>query len=281
MSYQLDHAICAVRSQEAAGAVCRGLGFASYPGGRHPAGSENSIVPLDVGFIELLSIYDEATARGYDRHRAICDYLDRRSGGLIGFALRSADIESDARRLRDSGVRYDGPTDARRVRPDGVELRWRVLRPDPLPSPTMLPILVWGDQSSESDLKHPNGVSAATAISIAVRSLDDAADLYRAVLGAQPADRLARPDVAATQLTFEVEGMEIRLLESTGPGAVRTALGETGPAPFALEFAADDLDRAAGIMGCTGPATGAPRRLNVDAGVLGFDLQVVERALPL
>ena len=68
---RIDHVIYATRDlDDAAGRIERELGLVSLPGGRHEGlGTQNRIVPLGGGYLELLAVADlpEATASDFGR----------------------------------------------------------------------------------------------------------------------------------------------------------------------------------------------------------------------
>ena len=264
MSLVFDHSICAVSSLDAGMRAFGELGFTTAPGGTHPTGTHNAVVPLDVGYLEILSVYDEALARRTQRHGAICDFLATRPGGLIGYALLTDDIDTDAERLASSGLTFEGPQDAERVRPDGEVLRWRVLRPTPQPAPATLPMIVWGDQSATGSAKHRNTIFGACSISIVARSLDQVSELYAAYLGIPVGASVDRPELNARQAVLGIDGFEIRLLAPMGPGPMEQALATFGEGPIDLGLYARDPARAAEIMGVAsdtvpGEALAVPR----------------------
>lgn len=249
MSLSFDHSICAVRSLDSGIQAFEKLGFVTSPGGTHSTGTYNAIVPMDRGYLEILSVYDEGLARKSRRHRAICDYLAGREGGLIGYALRTDNIDLDAERLASSGLTFEGPLEAERVQPDGNVLRWRVLRPTPQPSPATLPMIVSGDPSPTVAVNHRNTIVRARSISIGARSLDRLTDLYAKYLGVAVEASIDRPELNACQASITLDGFEIRLLAPMGPGSVDRAIADVGEGPFDLVLCASDIWQAAKIMG--------------------------------
>jgi hypothetical protein len=103
----------------AAGQLERRYGLASVEGGRHPAwGTANRIVPLGETYLELVTVVDETAAAESAFGRWV-GAMRSPSGRLIGWAARTKDLDTLARRLDlriSSGSRRD---------PAGAELRWR------------------------------------------------------------------------------------------------------------------------------------------------------------
>ncbi|HYW87010.1 MAG TPA: VOC family protein, partial [Chloroflexota bacterium] len=126
MRLTLDHVILAVPDL-AAGSRELGdaLGVVVEPGGEHPGwGTHNAIVRLGSSYLELIAVNDIEQARQRPRGARLLSLLER-GGGWLGFALRAADLDEAVRDLRARGMRISDPQAGRRLRPDGVELRWR------------------------------------------------------------------------------------------------------------------------------------------------------------
>lgn len=117
---ELDHVLMAVTDLAAAAARLEArFGLASVEGGRHAAwGTANRIVPLGESYLELVAVVDEIAAAKSTFGRWV-GAMHSRSGRLIGWAARTTDLDSVARRL-DLGI-----ADGSRLDPSGAELRWR------------------------------------------------------------------------------------------------------------------------------------------------------------
>ena len=91
-------------------------GFERLPGGRHPGmGTANEIVPLGDTYLELMRIVDEDEAA-----HSLFGRLAAARSGFLGFCVGTDDLDAVCARL---GLEAFA---ASRVRPDGVELRWRL-----------------------------------------------------------------------------------------------------------------------------------------------------------
>ncbi|MEA1903148.1 MAG: VOC family protein [Actinomycetota bacterium] len=121
MDLAIDHLVlCAASLDDAAAAVGDRLGALSVPGGLHTGlGTENRIVPLGPNYLEILAIADavEASTNPFGRWAG-----ERTEGELAvdAVCLRTSNLDSVCSRL---GL---DPTPMSRIRPDGVELSWRV-----------------------------------------------------------------------------------------------------------------------------------------------------------
>lgn len=240
--------MCVVPTSSAGHVAYRRLGFTVEDGGRHAIGTASSVVPLERGYLEIISIWDEEGARRSPRRRAIADYIEREAGGLIGFGLRTETIGEDVERLTDAGLAYGGPVGARRVTPNGTALSWQVLRPTPQPCPALMPILVTGDRAAAPFTGHPNTVTAVTAISVVSDDPDQLVGSYQVLLDAEPVAE-DRPALGARASVFEADGLRVEVLTPSGPGVAERTLARQGPGPVQLELRADDLHALADPIG--------------------------------
>ena len=98
---RIDHVIFATQDLDAAARrVAEELGLAAVRGGRHEGhGTHNRIVPLGVGYLELLAVADPREAAGSPIGQALQDRLDDRGDGLFAWAVAVDVIEPLADRL--------------------------------------------------------------------------------------------------------------------------------------------------------------------------------------
>lgn len=98
-------------------------GFGSVEGGRHVGhGTENRIVPLGPDYVELVAVVDQTEASMSPFGR----WVARHSfpGATRALCLRSSRMDEISKHL---GL---APVPMARTRPDGVELKWRLLGMD-------------------------------------------------------------------------------------------------------------------------------------------------------
>ena len=98
---RFDHVIFAAADLAAdAAAVGRRLGLDVAPGGRHDGlGTENMIVRLREGFVEVLAVADAAEAEQSEAGRLLAGRVAAAAGGLLGWVLRVPDAAAVAARL--------------------------------------------------------------------------------------------------------------------------------------------------------------------------------------
>jgi hypothetical protein len=177
MLRQLDHVVYVVRDLEAAIADHRRRGFTVTIGGEHADGlTHNALIPFaDGSYLELVAFRDlgrSLTHRWWD--------IAADGGGIADFALLSDDLASDTAAL---GPLVRGqPLPGGRVRPDGVELKWRtaILRP-PLPflieDLTPRGLRVPGDAAAD----HANGASGIAGVVVGTKDTTEAEWGYAAL----------------------------------------------------------------------------------------------------
>jgi hypothetical protein len=98
---RFDHVIVAASDLAAdAAAVGRRLGLEVAPGGRHAGlGTENMIIPLHEGFVEVLALADAEEAQQSESGRLLAARVEAAAGGLLGWVLRVPDTAAVAARL--------------------------------------------------------------------------------------------------------------------------------------------------------------------------------------
>ena len=118
---ELDHVIVAVGDLAAAAERFeRDHGLSSIEGGRHRGlGTGNRIVPLGTSYVELMAVVDEAEAESSPLAQWVLETCA--DGDRLGaLCLRTDDAGEVAARLGTPALEMS------RVRPDGIELRWKL-----------------------------------------------------------------------------------------------------------------------------------------------------------
>lgn len=256
MLTRFDHIVIAVRDLDVATQRYRQLGFDVRPGGRHTGmGTHNAIIRFGLDYIELLSIYDEAEARASRLGgQILLDFLHAREGGLLGYALATADIDQEAERWRETAFPEEEPFAMQRLRPDGRLLTWRLLIPGGVCWRRPWPFLIQWDLPDEQRLSweepgiHPNGAIAWVRAAVAVHNLESATDLYQRQLGLELQERGETSRLAAQCATFQLGTSSIDLLMSTGEGLVQQVLVDLGEGLLEVSFAVKDLNLARSFL---------------------------------
>jgi hypothetical protein len=170
MLRQLDHVVLVARDLNSAIADHRRRGFTVTPGGEHADGAtHNALITFaDGSYLEIVAFHDLARALTHRWWKIAAD-----GGGLADFALLSDDLAADSTALAE--LVKTPPKDGGRIRPDGVELKWRtaVLKA-PLPfvieDITARDLRVPGGAAAE----HANGAIGIAAVTIGAVDVADA-----------------------------------------------------------------------------------------------------------
>ncbi len=141
----VDHLIWGVSDlRSGAEEIARRLGVTPAAGGRHPGrGSANCLLGLGGGaYLEVLG-----PDPGLPPQPRLPLGLDRISGnGLIGWAVRTRDLEGAADSMRRSGWDPGALEAMERQAPDGRRLSWRLTARESPDVPEAVPFLIdWGE----------------------------------------------------------------------------------------------------------------------------------------
>jgi hypothetical protein len=170
MLRQLDHVVLVTRDLNSAIADHRRRGFTVTPGGEHADGAtHNALITFrDGSYLEIVAFRDLGRSLTHRWWKIAAD-----GGGLADFALLSDDLAADSAALAD--LVKTPPKDGGRIRPDGVELKWRtaVLKA-PLPfvieDITARELRVPGGAAAE----HANGAAGIASVVIGALDVADA-----------------------------------------------------------------------------------------------------------
>ena len=158
----LDHVLVPVLDLEAAARrFLDEYGLQALPGGRHPWGTANMIIPLGSNYIELIAVVDAARADDSPRYRRIADSA-RAGKPFATWAARTDDLGRIRSGLLERGWELEPDFAGSRTRPDGVLLEWRSQELVPDAAPSVLPFLIeWhvpdGMHPGQAPVQHPSG----------------------------------------------------------------------------------------------------------------------------
>ncbi len=138
-----DHVQVAVSDLDVAARTLREEhGLVAVAGGRHPGrGTANMIVPLGDSYLELIAVVDRGEAGGRPTSMRVARAVEQGRTFAV-WSARVDDLDGARAALAARGLELPDATAGARLRPDGVELRWRMqeLVPDARFSP--LPFLI-------------------------------------------------------------------------------------------------------------------------------------------
>jgi catechol 2,3-dioxygenase-like lactoylglutathione lyase family enzyme len=245
----LDHVVIAVHDLDAAGRLYSTLGFTVVPGGRHPGGTQNSIVPFSSGgYLELVTPYDATMAGG----KSIAELL-KQGEGAVSAGLQTASAENAARNLKTAGLRVNGPTAGTIMRPWETQAPprwWTVGFENPMASRPVFLIQYIRDPASPAMPRpaHPNSACSLSALLIAVSDQEKSMAAYGNIGEARNRE-ISLPEFGATAKELVLEGGSILLLRATDPaGATARRLKEKGEGIIAVRIGVTDADRARDLI---------------------------------
>ena len=156
---RLDHISYACTTSEIADVIQRiggDLGATFVDGGRHPSfGTRNFILPLaGTCYVEVVSALDHPAADKAPFGRAVRAAADG-GGGWMSWAVATDDLAPIETRLGRAAV------EGHRVRPDGVDLRWRQIGVLDVIADPQLPFFVQWLSPAE---QHPSVGASSVAI---------------------------------------------------------------------------------------------------------------------
>lgn len=226
----IDHIVIAVHNLETAMTDYKRLGFTVIPGGRHPVGTYNGLIPFSDGsYIELISFY-----RDNPDHRWWAAL--KKGEGLVDFCMRTDDLLGDAEKFRSAGVDMDDPVPWARTRPDGYELKWRLslaVGRHRGVAPFLIEDITPREERVPQNVDHANGAEGIGGVLVAVDELQLVERWYETAAGVK-GKRIERNDVGAVGICFAFGPHRVELLTpSSASSPVTVWLQTHGPSPFA------------------------------------------------
>lgn len=177
MLRQLDHVVFVARDLNEAITDHRRRGFTVTPGGEHAGGiTHNALITFaDGSYLEIVGFRDLDRAPTHRWWKFAVE-----DGGLADFAVLSDDLAADSAALGE--LVKTPPKDGGRIRPDGIELKWRTTLLHP-----PLPFLI--EDVTARDLRvpggaataHANGVTGIASVVIGAVDLAEAESHYAAL----------------------------------------------------------------------------------------------------
>src|SRR5215472_11164584 len=127
-------------------------------GGVHPGrGTQNALLSLgERRFLEIITP-DPAQPDAKD---PLVTYLKKLpEPGLVNWAAHLGDLAAFAKKLREAGIAFEGPTPGSRKRPDGRVLQWQTLTLKDNASWTLPFFIEWSADSLHPSADSPKGCS--------------------------------------------------------------------------------------------------------------------------
>lgn len=189
MTLHLDHAVIAVHDLDAAIQDYHRLGFTVVQGGTHANhATRNALITFSNGtYLELLAATHQPPLPG------LIDFsiLLQQGEGLVGFALRSNDLDMEAARLRADGFAVNEVIPGERRRADGTLVRWKLALLNDGFAPFLIQDITPQERrisTNPSATTHANAIRGLCGVEIAVHDLPEARTWYARLFGAGETD---------------------------------------------------------------------------------------------
>jgi len=226
---RLDHVVVMVDDLSKSIEQYSAQGFTVTPGGEHTHGNtHNALITLDDEiYLELLAFkVAHATPHRWERYRAF--------PGVIDYCLGHPALSEAVRAINARGLPYLAGVETGRLRPDGVELRWRSSHladqdrglPFLIEDVTPRSLRVPGGPAA----RHANGAIGVAQLEVLVPNLACARSDFSALLGSE-----GRTDGSA--ILFDLDGVALRVTApepASAEGRLRAARG-AGPWQLTLK----------------------------------------------
>lgn len=232
----IDHLVIVVHDLQQAAQDYEQLGFTVIPGGKHPVGSHNVLVPFSDGsYLEIIAFYREAMDHRWWQPL-------QKGERLVDFCMQTDDLGSDTRKLRQSGVAINDPVPWSRTRPDGYELKW-VLSLAQGEHRGVAPFLIQDitprEERIPQNVHHKNGAAGIAGLSVAVSELAAVERWYGGVLGEDGAS-IAEPKLATRGTRYTIGPHDIDFLVPEKPDSPLVHwLERFGPSPYSAVLRSD------------------------------------------
>jgi catechol 2,3-dioxygenase-like lactoylglutathione lyase family enzyme len=191
---KIDHVSIAWSDLSFLQTAFEGVGLKTEYGGVHSNGvTHMSILGFNDGsYIELISVIKPGQ-RADTWGKQIAG-----NGGPCAWAVEEEKLAAEVERIKQLGIRVDGPADYERRRPDGVLVEWQLAFPGDQEPGATLPFLIKDKTPRGYRVKSSQSVASTeligvTRVIIAVKDLEKTAKLFRKVYGWNEAARSDNP----------------------------------------------------------------------------------------
>lgn len=249
MSFTFDHLVHFVGSPEEAKEALREIGLHVVDGGKHEnGGTYNTLSYFDLSYIELIGLFDKSLAETPAEKFSLRDTFqkDDFANGLSRIALRSQNLEEEAKRFKSLGLEVYGPAPLSRKRPDGSIVSWKLLFAGNGEHKLEFPFFIQWDESDEERRKdlqeqqtiaeHSRGNLNLAAVGFAVENAEETIEKWSAYLDLEKGERFTDEALNATGYRLKLTGGDIVFYSPNGEGIVSEALAKQGEKPFIVDF---------------------------------------------
>ncbi|MDM8102196.1 MULTISPECIES: VOC family protein [Oceanobacillus] len=245
MHFQFDHLVHFVDSPEEAKEALKKLGLHAVDGGKHDnGGTYNALSHFDLSYIELIGVFDKQLADQPAEKYSLRDTFqkDDYASGLSRIALRSRNLEEEAKRFKSLGLEVIGPVPLGRKRPDGSMIHWKLLFAGNPEEKLSLPFFIEWEETDEErreTLKkqgtiaaHQKGNLSLESVGFAVKDAKAVIEKWETYLGLEQGESFFDEGLSATGHRLKLPGGDILFYEPEGEGIVSDTLKKRGEKPF-------------------------------------------------
>ncbi|WP_066172802.1 VOC family protein [Bacillus marinisedimentorum] len=226
-----------VQSMEEAGRY----GIRAFFGGEHePWGTYNTLAFFGLPYIEWIGIRDSRRTEAEQDNRLIQQVAGEQHKGdhLLTFAMRTDDINQEARKFEAKGIKTKGPLPGSRLQENGELLKWSMLFIENENENSVCPypfFIEWGE-SDEKRLERlqemKNEKIHLQAIYIAVSDQQAALAEYQSLFGLEVSGSFHSAELGAACTQVYLEGCNLIFCEPAGDGPVKEVIEQYGQVPF-------------------------------------------------
>lgn len=250
MTLVFDHLVHFTNNPEAALLKFKEIGLHAKLGGRHEhLGTYNVLSYFGLSYIEFIGIFDKNLVdKSIGVKHSLPDSFMKNNfaEGPLRIALRSCDIQADAKRFRELGLEVTGPVNLTRTQPDGKVLSWSLLFIGAVDQTIELPFLIQWDDSDEERIEeltkkgfldqHSSGNVVIDSVGYAVKNVEEAAKLWGELFQFKLGSAFIDDELNAKGIPLLVPGGNIHFYEPIGEGIVKNTLDHKGEGLFTLQF---------------------------------------------
>ncbi len=229
----IDHLVIVVHDLDQAARDFADVGFTVIPGGKHPVGSHNVLIPFaDGSYLEIIAFYRKAAD-----HR----WWDPLQHGerLVDYCLQTDDLRGDTEKFRVAGVDIKNPVPWSRTRPDGYEVKWLLSLAgarDRGVAPFLIEDITPRTERIPQQFNHRNGTLGIVKLAIAVDQLAKASAWFQNAL-ATSGESIENAALAARGVRFTIGPHILEFLCPTSDQSPLTPwLRQHGPSPYLAEL---------------------------------------------
>ncbi|MDQ0272488.1 VOC family protein [Cytobacillus purgationiresistens] len=261
--YQFDHLVHFVKDPLQTMKVLKDIGLHAVEGGRHESyGTYNSLSYFDLSYIEIIGVFnqelvEEAAGIEYSLRESFVH--NNYSEGLTRVAIRTEDIEADAKRFRDLGLEVNGPLPLSRKRPDGKLITWRLLYIGSKDHDLEMPFFIQWDDEDEVRKEelidqsviagHGRGDLELSSIGFTVHDVEETIKKWCNCFNLEASDIFVDKELNAKGQALLLDGGNLVFYSPLGEGTVKTLLDERGEIPFIADFSGSAEKEVINVFG--------------------------------